>query len=196
MATQESRPEQALTDLHIAGTLDDIQTAQLLGHAWRVRSMFLTVLSDVAPIAREARQMPRGSDHADSGTRIEGDLAGGSLHKANAHGTKPTRTLTIGELMAASRPERMIYMKRCWQIPWPAIFSSSMLLGSVGSSRSRRSARCLCLIRKGASFGGVPAPNALRATKEPSAGRTLFGLFSSEPVEAQVPGDERRGFAR
>jgi hypothetical protein len=56
MATQESRPEQALTDLHIAGTLDDIQTAQLLDHAWRVRSMFLTVLSDVAPLrARRAR---------------------------------------------------------------------------------------------------------------------------------------------
>jgi hypothetical protein len=33
MATEESRPEQALTDLHIAGTLDDMQTAQLLGHA-------------------------------------------------------------------------------------------------------------------------------------------------------------------
>jgi hypothetical protein len=33
MATEESRPDLALTELPIAGTLDDIQTAQLLGHA-------------------------------------------------------------------------------------------------------------------------------------------------------------------
>jgi hypothetical protein len=40
-------------DLHIVGMLNDIQTAQLLGEARRVPSVFLTVLSDDGAIARK-----------------------------------------------------------------------------------------------------------------------------------------------
>lgn len=37
------------------GTLNDIQMAELLGQAYRVPSVFLTVLSDDAAIARKRR---------------------------------------------------------------------------------------------------------------------------------------------
>jgi CheY-like chemotaxis protein len=60
MAVEESQPDLALMDLHIAGTLDGIQTARLLRDAYQVPSIFLTAYSDDATIARAVREMPYG----------------------------------------------------------------------------------------------------------------------------------------
>ena len=60
MAVEETQPDLALMDLHIAGSLDGIQTARLLRDAYQVPSIFLTAYSDDATIARAVREMPYG----------------------------------------------------------------------------------------------------------------------------------------
>jgi CheY-like chemotaxis protein len=60
MAVEESQPDLALMDLHIAGSLDGIQTARLLRDAYQVPSVFLTAYSDDATINRAVREMPYG----------------------------------------------------------------------------------------------------------------------------------------
>ncbi|HEY1902942.1 MAG TPA: response regulator [Terracidiphilus sp.] len=60
MAVEESQPDLALMDLHIAGSLDGIQTARLLRDAYQVPSVFLTAYSDDATIDRAVREMPYG----------------------------------------------------------------------------------------------------------------------------------------
>jgi CheY-like chemotaxis protein len=60
IAAEEFRPDLALMDLHIVGSLDGIQTARLLRDAFQVPSMFLTAYSDDATINRAVREMPYG----------------------------------------------------------------------------------------------------------------------------------------
>jgi PAS domain S-box-containing protein len=60
IAAEESLPDLALMDLHIAGSLDGIQTARLLRDAYQVPSIFLTAYSDDVTIERAVREMPYG----------------------------------------------------------------------------------------------------------------------------------------
>lgn len=54
------RPDLALMDVRIVGSMDGIQTARLLRSAYQVPSIFLTSYSDDTTIARAAREMPYG----------------------------------------------------------------------------------------------------------------------------------------
>lgn len=54
------RPDLALMDVRIVGSVDGIQTAGLLRAAYRVPVVFLTSYSDETTIARAAREMPYG----------------------------------------------------------------------------------------------------------------------------------------
>jgi PAS domain S-box-containing protein len=54
------RPDLALMDVRITGSVDGIQTAGLLRAAYRVPVVFLTSFSDETTIARAAREMPYG----------------------------------------------------------------------------------------------------------------------------------------
>jgi PAS domain S-box-containing protein len=60
MAVEECRPDIALMDIHIAGSMDGTQTARLLRHAYGIPSIFLTSYSDDTTIAKAAREMPYG----------------------------------------------------------------------------------------------------------------------------------------
>lgn len=60
IAAEEFRPDLALMDLHIVGTLDGIQTARLLREMYQVPSIFLTAFSDDATIARAVKELPYG----------------------------------------------------------------------------------------------------------------------------------------
>lgn len=60
VAAEEFKPDLALMDLHIVGSLDGIQTARLLREAYQIPSVFLTAYSDDATIARAVREMPYG----------------------------------------------------------------------------------------------------------------------------------------
>ena len=55
-----SRPDLALMDVRIAGSVDGVQTARLLRAAYRIPVIFLTAYSDETTIARAAREMPYG----------------------------------------------------------------------------------------------------------------------------------------
>jgi hypothetical protein len=154
--------------------------------------MFLTVLSDVAPIAREASE-PDASwffDHADSGPRIEGDVAGGSLHKANvdadqwrAHGRIASRTddidealLTVcvaGELQFLNAARQRLIIEIATECAVSMLDSERRVVRwSTGTQRPKGRKRAKCWES------------------------TFRSFFSSEPVEAQVPGDERRATTR
>ncbi|MGA3160820.1 MAG: PAS domain-containing protein [Terracidiphilus sp.] len=54
------RPDLALMDIRIVGSVDGIHTAGLLRAAYRVPVVFLTSYSDETTIARAAREMPYG----------------------------------------------------------------------------------------------------------------------------------------
>jgi PAS domain S-box-containing protein len=54
------RPDLALMDVRIVGSVDGIQTAGLLRAAYRIPVVFLTSYSDETTIARAAREMPYG----------------------------------------------------------------------------------------------------------------------------------------
>jgi PAS domain S-box-containing protein len=54
------RPDLALMDIRIVGSLDGIQTARLLNGMYGIPSIFLTSYSDESTIARAARAMPYG----------------------------------------------------------------------------------------------------------------------------------------
>ena len=54
------RPDLALMDVRIVGSVDGIQTAGLLRAAYQVPVVFLTSYSDETTIARAAREMPYG----------------------------------------------------------------------------------------------------------------------------------------
>ena len=54
------RPDLALMDVRIVGSVDGIQTAGLLRAAYQIPVVFLTSYSDETTIARAAREMPYG----------------------------------------------------------------------------------------------------------------------------------------
>jgi PAS domain S-box-containing protein len=60
LAVEETRPDLALMDVRIVGSMDGIQTARLLRDAYEVPVIFLTSYSDDETIARAAREMPYG----------------------------------------------------------------------------------------------------------------------------------------
>src|ERR1035438_9733872 len=60
LAVSACRPDLALMDIRIVGSLDGIQTARLLSSLYGVPSIFLTSYSDESTIARAARAMPYG----------------------------------------------------------------------------------------------------------------------------------------
>ena len=60
MSIEESRPDLVLMDIRIDGSLDGIQTARLLRHAYDVPVVFLTSYSDKETLTRAARELPYG----------------------------------------------------------------------------------------------------------------------------------------
>jgi PAS domain S-box-containing protein len=60
VAAEICRPDLALMDVRIVGSMDGIQTARLLRTAYQVPVIFLTSYSDDATIARAANEMPYG----------------------------------------------------------------------------------------------------------------------------------------
>jgi DNA-binding NarL/FixJ family response regulator len=59
-AAKETRPDLALMDIRIDGSMDGIQTAQVLQDNYQVPVVFLTSSSDEATISRAAQTMPYG----------------------------------------------------------------------------------------------------------------------------------------
>ncbi|MGA3264157.1 MAG: response regulator [Terracidiphilus sp.] len=60
LAVSACRPDLALMDIRIVGSMDGIQTARLLSNLYGTPSIFLTSYSDETTIARAARAMPYG----------------------------------------------------------------------------------------------------------------------------------------
>jgi PAS domain S-box-containing protein len=60
MAVEENRPDLALMDMRIVGSMDGIQTARMLRSTYQVPVIFLASHSDESTIARAAREMPYG----------------------------------------------------------------------------------------------------------------------------------------
>ena len=60
LAASACRPDLALMDIRIVGSMDGIQTARLLRSLYRTPSVFLTSYSDETTIARATRAMPYG----------------------------------------------------------------------------------------------------------------------------------------
>jgi PAS domain S-box-containing protein len=60
LAAEENRPDLALMDVRIVGSMDGVQTARLLRDAYEVPVIFLTSYSDESTIRRAAREMPYG----------------------------------------------------------------------------------------------------------------------------------------
>jgi PAS domain S-box-containing protein len=60
MAAEENRPDLALMDVRIVGSMDGIQTARLLREAYGIPVIFLTSYSDEPTIKRAARELPYG----------------------------------------------------------------------------------------------------------------------------------------
>jgi len=60
VAAELCRPDLALMDIRIVGSMDGIQTARLLRSAYHVPVVFLTSYSDETTVGRAARAMPYG----------------------------------------------------------------------------------------------------------------------------------------
>jgi PAS domain S-box-containing protein len=60
IAVEANRPDLALMDVRIVGSMDGIQTARLLRNMYQVPVIFLTSYSDELTISRAAREMPYG----------------------------------------------------------------------------------------------------------------------------------------
>jgi len=60
VAAELCRPDLALMDVKIVGSMDGVQTARLLRTAYQVPVVFLTSYSDETTITRAAREMPYG----------------------------------------------------------------------------------------------------------------------------------------
>ncbi|MGD0787301.1 MAG: response regulator [Terracidiphilus sp.] len=60
LAVEETRPDLALMDVRIVGSMDGIQTARLLRDTYEIPVIFLTSYSDDETISRAAREMPYG----------------------------------------------------------------------------------------------------------------------------------------
>jgi PAS domain S-box-containing protein len=60
LAAEENRPDLALMDVRIVGSMDGIQAARLLREAYGIPVIFLTSYSDESTIKRAARELPYG----------------------------------------------------------------------------------------------------------------------------------------
>ena len=60
MWVEECRPDLVLMDISIDGSMDGIQAARLLRHAYELPVVFLTSYSDKDTLARAARELPYG----------------------------------------------------------------------------------------------------------------------------------------
>jgi len=64
LAVSACRPDLALMDIRIVGSMDGIQTARLLSSLYGTPSIFLTSYSDEATIARRLRNAEKELDRA------------------------------------------------------------------------------------------------------------------------------------
>jgi PAS domain S-box-containing protein len=60
LVAEENRPDLALMDIRIVGSMDGVQTARLLREAYGIPVIFLTSYSDESTIKRAARELPYG----------------------------------------------------------------------------------------------------------------------------------------
>jgi PAS domain S-box-containing protein len=86
VAAEVCRPDLALMDVRIVGSMDGIQTARLLRTAYHVPVIFLTSYSDETTIARAAKEMPYGYLTKPFKSRELKATLRVALHKARADG--------------------------------------------------------------------------------------------------------------
>jgi CheY-like chemotaxis protein len=59
-SVEESSPDLALMDIRIDGSMEGIQTARLLRHAYQIPVVFITSYSDKETLTRAALELPYG----------------------------------------------------------------------------------------------------------------------------------------
>jgi len=82
MLIEENRPDLALMDIRIDGSMDGIQAARLLRHAYEVPVVFITSYSDKETLSRAARELPYGYLTKPFKSRELQATLGMALHKA------------------------------------------------------------------------------------------------------------------
>lgn len=104
VAAELSRPDLALMDIRIVGSMDGIQTARLLRTAYQVPVIFLTSYSDEATISRAAKEMPYGYLTKPFKSRELKASLNVALHKARADAIERAEreelSATMGSLIA------------------------------------------------------------------------------------------------
>lgn len=84
VAAEICRPDLALMDVRIVGSMDGVQTARLLRTAYQVPVIFLTSYSDETTISRAAKEMPYGYLTKPFKSRELKATLNVALHKAQA----------------------------------------------------------------------------------------------------------------
>jgi PAS domain S-box-containing protein len=82
VAVEETRPDLAMMDIRISGSMDGIEAARLLRDAYGVPVIFLTSYSDDTTISRATREMPYGYLTKPFQTRELKAMMQVALHKA------------------------------------------------------------------------------------------------------------------
>jgi PAS domain S-box-containing protein len=82
VAVEETRPDLAMMDIRISGSMDGIEAARLLRDAYGVPVIFLTSYSDDTTITRATREMPYGYLTKPFQTRELKAMMQVALHKA------------------------------------------------------------------------------------------------------------------
>ena len=102
MAAEECRPDLALMDVRIVGSMDGIQAARLLRGMYQVPVVFLTSYSDEFTISRASREMPYGYLTKPFQSRDLKATLRVALHKAKIDANRQTAqeaiTATIGSM--------------------------------------------------------------------------------------------------
>lgn len=100
VASEENRPDLALMDINIAGSMDGIQTARMLHAADRIPVIFLTSASDGATVARASREelygyliKPVKRDELKASIHVALYKAAAGAARESAHNARPA---TVG----------------------------------------------------------------------------------------------------
>jgi PAS domain S-box-containing protein len=105
VAAEVCRPDLALMDVRIVGSMDGIQTARLLRTAYDIPVIFLTSYSDETTISRAAKEMPYGYLTKPFKSRELKATLRVALHKAQSDAAERTEreelAVTVGGVSAA-----------------------------------------------------------------------------------------------
>jgi PAS domain S-box-containing protein len=103
VAAELCRPDLALMDIRIVGSMDGIQTARLLRSAFHVPVVFLTSYSDETIVGRAAREMPYGYLTKPFQSRELKATIRVALHKAKMDELERVRRLDMLTTVASMR---------------------------------------------------------------------------------------------